>query len=104
MQTLKLADDLFPKLRDGSKRGTIRTGKREIEPGELWLEAVSGDDGEIVQVERITYTMAARLRPEDAALDGYSTVNELWGDLKRFYPSIAGSDLVTVVEFAPRRS
>lgn len=100
MQTLKLADDLFPALDAGAKRGTIRTGKREIEPGELMLEgATSPDLSRVVQVERVSYTMASRLTEADAALDGYRNVGDLFAALHRFYPSMAGSDLVTVIEF-----
>lgn len=100
MQTLKLADDLFPKLSDGSKKGTIRTGKRDIQPGELLLEAASGAKlAHAVDVRRVSYTTAAQLTPADAALDGYSSVSELFAALRRFYPSIAGADLVTVIEF-----
>lgn len=100
MQTLKLADDLFPKLEDKSKRGTIRTGKRDIEPGPLNFEAASGALlAHMVDVKRVSYTTAAQLTEADAALDGYSSVNELFAALRRFYPSIAGSDVVTVIEF-----
>lgn len=100
MQSLKLADDLFPKLSDRSKRGTIRTGKRDIAPGEMLLEAASGATlSHLVDVRRVSYTTAAQLTPEDAALDGYASVSELFAALRQFYPSITGSDLVTVIEF-----
>jgi hypothetical protein len=100
MQTLKLADDLFPALDAGVKRGTIRTGKRDIEPGELFLEAASGADlSRMVRVERVSFTPASRLTDADAMLDGYTSVRDLFGALQRFYPSLAGSDLVTVIQF-----
>lgn len=100
MQTLKLADDLFPAIDAGTKRGTIRTGKREIEPGEMMLEGAT-DPGlcRLVDVERVSYTRASRLTEADAALDGYGNVRELYVALHRFYPSMAGSDIVTVIEF-----
>lgn len=100
MQTLKLADDLFPMLERRTKRGTIRLGKRDIEPGELLLEAASGTRlAHMVDVRRVSYTTAAQLTVADASLDGYATVNELFAALRGFYPSLAGSDVVTVVEF-----
>lgn len=100
MQTLKLADDLFPAVNDGSKRGTIRTGKRDIAPGELMLQGATNPDlCRVVLVERVSYVMASRLNDGDAALDGYDNVRDLFVALQRFYPSMAGSDLVTVVQF-----
>lgn len=99
-QKLKLAAEFFPKIDDGTKRGTIRTGKRDISPGGLILECASDPDVvRMVQVERVTYTTTARLTSADAALDGYADVTELFRALRQFYPSLAGADPVTVVEF-----
>lgn len=100
MQTLKLADDLFPALDAGTKRGTIRTGLRNIELGGLMLVGASNDAlRRTVQVVRVSYTMASSLTDADAALDGYGHVRDLYAALQRFYPWMAGSDPVTVIEF-----
>lgn len=101
MQTLKLSDDLFASLDDGSKRGTIRAGIRDISIGELTFEAASGADiRRHVNVEWVKHVLTADLTNEHAALDGYSDVVDLWRALRKFYPNLAGADWVTVIEFS----
>lgn len=100
MQTLKLADDLFEPLLNGTKRGTVRNGKRDIVPGTLIFESADGTQKPArVQVSRVSLTEVHALTIRDAQLDGHERPDDLIAALHRFYPSLAGTDLVTVIEF-----
>ncbi len=101
MQSLKLTNDLFPALVNGAKRATVRAGKRDVVPGPLTFESVSGDRSCDVLVYRVSYTMVRDLTLNDAHLDNAKDVDELVIALRRFYPDLKDSDIVTVIEFWP---
>ncbi len=103
MQTLKLANDLFPGLRDGSKRITIRTGRRDIVLGLLAFEPVNEDDGppHVVNVTSVRYTLMHYITDAEAQADGAADWRSLLTAMHRFYPDITETSVVTVIEFTP---
>ncbi len=99
MQELKLADDLFVGLFDGSKNATIRLGKREIVLGALALEAVSGGWGAIVNVTNVRHKKMSEITQDEAYADGRMTLDEFSDVMKRFYPHATPDDEITIVFF-----
>lgn len=99
MQELKLADDLFINLFDGSKTSTVRLGKREITLGALALESVSGGWGVIVNVTEVKHKKLSELSDDEAATDGGATAEQLKEALKRFYPESHGNSDITIITF-----
>jgi len=112
MQTLKLVNDLFGGLSNGSKRCTIRAGRRDVQIGPLLFESTDAiyglnsyglQDGEFltqkVFVTEIRYTMFGLLTDEIARLDGANSAEELKRAMYRFYPHLIASDEITIVFF-----
>ena len=103
MQALKLANDLFPGLRDGSKQCTIRAGRRDIQIGPLLFESTDLVDGESLKQEvfvtEIRYTFLGLITDEIAQMDGCPTADELESVMHRFYPDLSLGDVVTVIIF-----
>lgn len=100
VQCLKLADDLFPALIARRKTATIRLGKRSIDLGDLIFEAVEGKyPNEDVFVHKVRYAEFKDLTDADAQLGGVTSADELRADLRRFYPDIQSSSIVTIIEF-----
>ena len=104
MQTLLLADDLFPDLINGKKNITIRNGRREISTGDLRFTTVSGNEvcgqGEcIVDVWKVQYKPLGAVTKQEARQDGAKDIEELVEDMKRFYPDITKETIVTVIHF-----
>lgn len=101
MQTMALADELFPNVLSGVKRGTVRAGIRDVRLGALMFTAASGDGKTAtVWVDRVAFTTEERLTDEDAVNDGYADRVELIDALHGFYPHMMASDPVTVVSFS----
>lgn len=99
MQELKLADDLFVSLFEGSKRATVRAGKREIAKGSLAFEAASGGWGVIVNVTDVRHKKLSQLTEQEAAAEGAESAAHLANALKRFYPNLTPDSDITVVLF-----
>lgn len=104
MQTLKLANDLFPGLKDGTKRCTVRAGRRDIELGPLLFISSTLEEGgdhlkEKVFVTEVRYTMFGLLTDEIADMDGGVTAEELRAAMYRFYPNLISSSEITIVIF-----
>lgn len=103
MQTLKLADDLFQGLEEGWKQATIRTGKRDITPGQIMVfeGATNANLKKEVYVHRVSYLVAQDMTDFDAQLDGAETAVDMIKALKRFYPEVGPMSLLTLIEFVP---
>jgi hypothetical protein len=105
MQKLKLANDLFPGFEQGTKRCTVRAGRRDIKLGPLIFESTDlvGDPPatlcQKVFVTEVRYTMFGLLSDEVAFLDGGVTAEELKRAMYRFYPHLISSDEITIVFF-----
>ena len=101
MQSLKLADDLFPAVLARTKRNTVRSGRRDIAPGPLAFEPTSGrGDPVVVNVVSVAHQRLRDLTDDQARRDGADTAAELAVAMRRFYPDIGPDDEITVVEFA----
>lgn len=98
MQSLKLADDLFPLLLN-TKFSTIRFGRRDIQLGELTFENVSDSDSKVVNVIRVVHSKVHSLMAFEITDDGFKNINDLIEGMKRFYPDIDRQSEVTVIEF-----
>jgi hypothetical protein len=99
-QKLKLADNLFAGLRDGSKRCTIRAGYRDIRPGFLEFESASGSvDPYTVLVTEVRLKTAEFMTDEEANADGFLSVIELFEGLLHYYPDITPDSGVTIIFF-----
>ena len=100
MQELKLANDLFWGVFDGSKKATIRLGKRDITLGTLAFEAATdGGWGIIVKVTKVTHKKLSELTDEESRLDGASNAAEMAEAMKAFYPNITTDSDITIIEF-----
>ena len=100
MQMLKLADDLMPLVQDGSKRVTVRAGRREIVEGPLTLEATNGSVAPIeVLVTRVDICSIRDLMPWAIEGEGLESRFELLEVMWRFYPDIKFDSEVTAIEF-----
>jgi hypothetical protein len=100
MQELKLANDLFLCLFEGTKRATVRKGRREIAKGALALEAAEGGGwGAIVNVTDVRHKKLSELTDEEAQADNADNAAALADALKRFYPDIAPDSEITVILF-----
>lgn len=100
MQDLKLANDLFIHLFDGTKRSTVRKGRRGIVPGSLALEAADGGGwGVVVNVTEVRHKKLSELTDEEAQSDNAASAKELAEAMKRFYPDITPDSDITIILF-----
>mgnify|MGYP001434654561 CR=1 FL=1 len=116
IQTLKLADDLFPDVLAERKTNTICSGHREIET-RLVFEPTSGkelldDDGDpyisvLVKVESVKHCLFRELTLEDLQREGITTseatfvqdLQNFLDGMRRFYPDMTMDSPVTVINF-----
>lgn len=99
MQVLKLANNLFKELRDGSKKSTIREGKKDITRGPLTFISPNGDDNDEVYVTDVRYSKFGKLSLDDAKQEGYNSVEELQDVLEDYYPDIVDENDVTIINY-----
>ncbi len=102
-QELKLADDLFAGIDDGTKRATIRAGTRDIQPDELLFSGVNNPKRRrLVDVSEVKHILLSELTDELAQMDGAADAQEMAEALTRFYPDITADSPITVVLFKLR--
>lgn len=105
MQNLKLSNDLFVRIFEAihPKRLTIRNGRRDIVPGKLELIAAepSGDKTLVclVDVTRVTHCSLWEVTPEEMRSDGFIDKHRLLDGMRKYYPDITPSSVVTVINF-----
>jgi|ERR1035438_3696367 hypothetical protein len=101
MQTIKLADDLFPGLADGSKTVTLRKGYRDIKPGPMMIESTSGELPTVeVDVMEVRFKRMFDLTAEEAAADGFESLDSVIPLMQRFYPDFNENSEITLIYFA----
>lgn len=98
MQELKLAEEIFDKLKMG-KRVTIRLGKRDIQLGELMFVSVKERRVKIVDVTHVTYCKLGNTPFEDLLCDGFKDYADMKKQMSQFYADIKFEDVVTVIRF-----
>jgi len=87
------------KILEGKKVTTIRKGIRDFKVGEKIL-ITSQDriyaEAEIIEVK---YLKVSDLTDEDALKDGFSSKDELFKALEKYYSSIKSNDTITIIGF-----
>jgi hypothetical protein len=81
----------------GKKTSTIRLGSRRYPLGPARI--VSGKVSIPITITDVEFTTVGGLNEVIAAMEGYNSLDELFRDLKRFYPGAEVDSQVTVVRF-----
>ena len=98
---IKLADDFFPAVANGGKRLTIRKGVRQYTLGAAKFEATGGTHEPVqVFICELSCSFLVDVSDEDARADGFKNAGDLAGGLRRFYPDLKDTDMVTLVHFS----
>ncbi len=100
MQKLVLLDNLFPALRNGEIRLTVRKGYRDIRLGNMEFHNVSDDDIHEVYVEEVRHLQLMNIEYDIVKMDNYRSLDELVEGLRVHYPDISLDDEITVVIFS----
>lgn len=101
MQSLLLADDLFPGIHSDLKKNTMRNGKRDIVPGPLEFKPSSGHGAStIVNVTMVKHCKAAEVSEEDCRANGYRDHADMMLGMKRYYSDFGPDNDVTVIIWA----
>ena len=103
IQDIKFDPALLRLVDTGEKTTTIRAGHRDYQPGPALLHfgADTQRDASIVQSRLTTLD---ELTAHDARTDGYETTAQLVAALRHYYPDLADTAPVTIVEFRCRRN
>jgi hypothetical protein len=97
MVVIPLASEFVPFVLDGRKVSTVRFGRRPYPTGKCVLR--SGGQDVPVEIRCVRFCQFAELTETDALADGFSSLEELHRELRRFYPNVTPVDEVTIVEF-----
>jgi len=84
-------------LLSGKKRSTIRPGVLKVAE-KVYIHS-EGRIVAVAEVEEVVYKRVGELTDEDAQMDGFSGRDELVAFLKRRYPGLKDSSVVTVIKF-----
>jgi hypothetical protein len=72
---------------------------RDIKPGPLTFESVSGKDIVPVIVISVTYKLLRDLKEEEYMADGFACFEDVLPCMKTFYPTITLDSPITVVTY-----
>jgi ASC-1-like (ASCH) protein len=97
MPAIPVSQEYHSLVLSGRKRSTVRLGHRQLRTGPARLSF--GSDSVPITITDVVQCQGTDLTEEHARRDGFSSVQELWGALRRFYPDIAPGDAVTVISF-----
>jgi len=93
-------DEIYvKKILEERKVTTIRRGIRDFKVGEKVLITSRDRIYAEAEITGIKYLKIHDLTDEDALKDGFSSKEELFNALKKYYGSIKSSDTVTVIGF-----
>ena len=84
-------------LLEGRKRSTIRPGVLRV-ADRVYIHS-RGKIVAVAEVEAVAYKRVSELTDEDARLDGFDSREELVAYLKKRYPGLRDSAMVTIVKF-----
>lgn len=100
MQELLLSNKLMQWVDDGTKSGTSRKGRRDINLGALKLKATDGGMPDIVvEVASVMYTRLKDVPQSVIESEGYKNLDELHQVLLEFYPDCTLDDEFTLIEW-----
>ena len=94
-----LAEGVMDNLEFGNKLVTIRSGRRDIQLGELLFESVELGREAVVVVTKVLYCALKDVDPDYYFKDGFHSTEEMLEGMKNFYPDMTLDSEVTVVEF-----
>jgi hypothetical protein len=83
----------------GRKRSTIRLGNLYVK-GKYIKAVSSGRVVAVVQVERVVHKKVKDITDEDARLDGFKGLPELFRELRSIYGDFLLDDDVTIITFS----
>ena len=95
---LMLKGEYVDDILSGRKRATIRLGIVKLKHQELIVHG-GGRPVAKIRVRNVRYKRVSELSDEDAAIDGFSSKEELLDALRRAYGDIKPDDYVTIIEF-----
>lgn len=95
--SLPIAAEYLSAVRAGRKTTTIRRGRRNVSIGLILLKSKS--EVESVRVTEIKYKTFAQLTEGDAQRDGFQNLSELQVALRKFYPDLCQTSVVTIIYF-----
>jgi len=84
-------------LLSGKKRSTIRPGVLKVAE-KVYIHS-EGRIVAVAEVEEVVYKRVGELTDKDAQIDGFSSRDELVAFLKKRYPGLKDSSIVTVIKF-----
>lgn len=98
-QHLMLDDGLMDDVRNGTKKVTIRKGRRMIYEGLLFLEATNSGDAIHVDVDKVMVKQFFDIPIRYIKMDGAGSHDEMLEAMRRFYPDMDYSTICTVIEW-----
>ena len=97
--SLPISSQLMPLVIAGHKTTTIRKGIRKVRTNTvLMLRSENREEVPII-VTGVRNLEARDLTRSDALRDGYSTVEELVGELRQIYPDLTAETPLTIISF-----
>lgn len=97
--SLRLLPEFISAVQEGSKRATVRMGRKWFQTGFIFLE--SDHEKILVCVTEVTHKRFCDLTEEDARADGAESLSALKETLRSIYPTIRIKSHVTIVQFEP---
>jgi hypothetical protein len=99
MQQLAISGDLVAPTLAGSKKNTIRAGRREITPGPLLL--VPGDESPsfVVEVVEVGHKRADEVTLVEIRENGFVNQRDMLSGMRRYYRDFGPKSEVTVVRW-----
>lgn len=94
---MRVGSDLLEMLKLGTKKATVRKGRRNVQPGLLLMS-----DGRESMAVRVTSSVCKRfshLSDEDAELEGLEDSGALKQLVKGMYPDLRDLSFVTIIHF-----
>lgn len=96
-QAMLIADDLMPLIKDGSKKLTVRKGRRDVELGKLTFS--SSDELCDVEVVEVRYLRVSGVPNEICVADGFANWVDFYEGMKKYYPDLDVAEECTIVFF-----
>ncbi len=97
-RTLRFKKRYLAMILEGRKRGTIRLGRLRVRHR---VVTIVGDGGPVAvaRIDDVVHKKVRDLTDEDARLDGFNGLAELFRELRRIYGDFTLEDDVTVIRF-----